>query len=200
MTTMMSIRRASSPVSATREKLIHIAFEMFGRNGFHGIGLDRIIDEAGVSKQTFYNHFESKDDLILSVLKHRHEVESKIFLDKLTQLGGDDPANKLRVLFDALHAWYDDPTWHGCIFMTAAAEFPMPHDPAHQSALEHMKAMQEHLQYLATMARARDPKMLAEELTLLLEGAVAYRHVTGESKTTDIVKRAAMRLLDEQLE
>jgi hypothetical protein len=117
----------------------------------------------------------------------------------MTKLGGDDPANKLRVLFDALHAWYDDPEWHGCIFVTAAAEFPMPNDPAHQAALEHMRTLQEHLQYLATLAQARDPKALAEELTILLEGAIAYRHMTGESRTTDIVKRAATRLLDEQL-
>jgi AcrR family transcriptional regulator len=53
----------------TRRKLIDTAFELFGRNGFHAIGLDAILDAVGVSKQTFYNHFECKEDLILAVLR-----------------------------------------------------------------------------------------------------------------------------------
>jgi len=185
-------------MQSTREKLIQVAFEAFGRNGFHGVGLDRIIDEAGVSKQTFYNHFESKDELILAVLEHRHAVEKDEFNKSLARLAGDDARDKLLAMFDALHHWYEQPNWHGCIFITAAAEFPMQNDPAHQVALVHLREMQEYIQYLATLAQARDPKALAEELIVLIEGAVGFRHVTGDKRTTEIAKRAAKRLFDEQ--
>jgi AcrR family transcriptional regulator len=186
-------------MSATRAKLVQVAFEMFGRNGFHGVGLDRIIDEAGVSKQTFYNHFESKDDLVLAVLTHRHETESKVLTDHMVSIGGDTPRGRLYAIFDALEAWMNEPDWLGCIFMTAAAEFPLQTDPAHQSAAAHTKASQEHIQYLATLARARDPEMLACQLSILIAGTIAYRHTTGRAECVAMVKRIAHGLLDEQL-
>lgn len=186
-------------MSGTRAKLVQVAFEMFGRNGFHGVGLDRIIDEAGVSKQTFYNHFESKDDLVLAVLDHRHEIESKVFVEQMCSIGGQTPRGKLYALFDALDAWMNEPDWLGCIFMTAAAEFPLQTDPAHQSAAAHTRASQEHLQYLATLARAKDPELLARQLSILIAGTIAYRHTTGSAACVDLAKRIANDLLDDQL-
>lgn len=186
-------------MSATRAKLIQVAFEQFGRNGFHGVGIDRIIDEAGVSKQTFYNHFECKDDLVLAVLAHRHETESKVFGDLVKSHGGASPRGQLYALFDALDAWMNQPDWRGCIFMTAAAEFPLQTDPAHQAAAEHNRALQEHLQYLATLAQASDPARLAEELAVLIDGAISYRHATGRQEVIDTVRGIAKMLLDRAL-
>lgn len=75
-------------MSSTRQRLIDTAFELFGRSDFHAVGLDRILEEVGVSKQTFYNHFESKDDLILAVLDHRHQTQDKYWSDLLQQIAG----------------------------------------------------------------------------------------------------------------
>jgi AcrR family transcriptional regulator len=186
-------------MSTTRARLVQMAFEMFGRNGFHGVGLDRIIKEAGVSKQTFYNHFESKDDLVLAVLTHRHEAESKVLGDLMLSLGGDTPRGRLYAILDALDAWMNEPDWRGCIFMTAAAEFPMHTDPAHQSAAAHSKASQEAIQYLATLARARDPELLARQFAILIAGTIACRHTTGDERCAETAKCVAHKLLDEQL-
>jgi AcrR family transcriptional regulator len=186
-------------MSATRAKLVQVAFEMFGRNGFHGVGLDRIIEEAGVSKQTFYNHFESKDDLVLAVLDHRHETESKLLGDHMRSIGGETPRGRLYAIFDALETWMNQPDWLGCIFMTAAAEFPLQTDPAHQSAAAHTKASQEHIQYLATLARAREPEKLACQLAILIDGTIAYRHTTGRFECVALARQMAHDLLDDQL-
>ena len=183
-------------MSATRAKLIQVAFEQFGRRGFHGVGLDRIIDDAGVSKQTFYNHFECKDDLVLAVLAHRHETESKVFGDLITSHGGRSARGQLYALFDALDAWMSQPDWRGCIFMTAAAEFPLQSDPAHQAAAEHNRLLQEHLQSLATLARASDPEGLALELAVLISGAIAYRHATGRQEVVHAARTISKMLLD----
>ena len=83
-------------MTATKDKLVNTAFELFGRGGFHGVGLDRIIDVAGVSKQTFYNHFESKDDLVLAVLEHRHEVQGDMLQRWMTEIGGESPRAGVR--------------------------------------------------------------------------------------------------------
>ena len=110
--------------TSTRERLVKTAHGLFYRDGFHTVGLDRILDEVGVTKTTFYNHFESKDDLILAVLEQRHEVESLTVGGLFEKLGGDNPRAKLYAIFDVFDAWFHLPNFRGCIFMTAAAEFP----------------------------------------------------------------------------
>src|SRR5687767_9731316 len=184
---------------STRQKLIETAFELFGRGGFHHVGLDQIIDTAGCSKQTFYNHFPSKDDLVVAVLEFRHQVEEAMFAKLMIEHGGDSPREKLYGLFDALAAWFSAPDWKGCIFVTAAAEFPNEHDPAHQMAKKHMLTMQESLQYLATLAGAKNPQQLSQQLVVLVEGAVAYRHMTNDPSTIMIAKMLAKPLLDAEL-
>lgn len=184
-------------MSTTRQRLIDTAFELFGRSGFHAVGLDRILDEVGVSKQTFYNHFESKDDLILAVLKHRHEVQVEMVDNLLTQMAGHDPRARLEAIFDVLEAWMNDPDWRGCIFMSAASEFPVRTEPAHQMAAEHTRVLLENLQYMATLAGAKDPRALAEQLNILIDGAITYRHVTGDHRAIEIAKKLAQPLFAE---
>jgi AcrR family transcriptional regulator len=184
---------------STKQKLIETAFELFARGGFHGVGLDQIIDTAGVSKQTFYNHFESKDDLVIAVLEFRHAVEHAMFAKLMLEHGGESPREKLYGLFDAIASWYSQPDWKSCIFVTAAAEFPNEHDPAHQLAKKHMVTMQESLQYLATLAGAKDPEGLARKLTVLVEGSVSYRHVLNDPSTIEVAKSIAIPLLDAEL-
>ena len=183
----------------TRQHLIDAAYELFGREGFHTVGLDRILADAGVSKQTFYNHFQSKDDLILSVLDQRHHAETRTIGELFAKLGGDDPRDRLYALFDVFEAWFNLPTFRGCIFLTAAAEFPIPHDPAHRAAADHARAFVDHLRQLAADAGADEPAALAEQLAVLVEGIVAYRHVTGDHRTVDIARQTGKLLLDHHL-
>src|SRR5687768_13502990 len=48
-----------------RDRLIAAGLELFCRQGFQAVGLDNVIERAGVTKTTFYKHFEAKDDLVL---------------------------------------------------------------------------------------------------------------------------------------
>ncbi|HEV7302156.1 MAG TPA: TetR/AcrR family transcriptional regulator [Tepidisphaeraceae bacterium] len=185
---------------STKQTLIEAAYELFGRHGFHMIGLDRIIADAGVSKQTFYNHFASKDELILAVLAARHEAESKKFAQLFKQVAGPDPKAQLYALFDVLEVWFNEPEFRGCIFLTAAAEFPSHHDPVHIAANDHEQSVMENLQYLATLAGASHPRVLAEQLLLLLNGAIVYRHISGGKEAARIAKQTATPLLDRYFE
>src|SRR5215467_4028329 len=106
-------------MSQTREKLLQVAMELFARNGFHAIGIDAIIDGAGVSKQTFYNHFESKDDLVLATLELRRQTETKFFAGLFEELAGSDPRAQLYAHIDVIQAWFRRPEWRGCICIRA---------------------------------------------------------------------------------
>src|SRR5437764_14667573 len=144
-------------MSQTREKLVEVAMELFARHGFHAVGLGAIIDGAAVSKQTFYNHFECKDDLVLATLQRRRERETKLFAELFDDLAGGDPRAQLYANIDVIAAWFRQPGWSGCICIRAAAEFPSPTEPAHQFVAAWFEEPRQHQQYLATLAVARDP-------------------------------------------
>ena len=183
----------------TRQRLIDAGFELFSHHGFHAVGLDSILREVGVSKQTFYNHFESRDELVLQVLRFRDVWEMGVWRERLRRLAGEGPRERLYALFDVLDAYFNAPEFRGCIFITAAAEFVSPSDPAHQAAAAHVHALQQFIFDLAEAAGADDPQALAEQLTLLIQGAIVLRHVTCNDRAADIARQNAESLLDRHL-
>lgn len=183
----------------TRQRLVDKAFELFSLNGFHAVGLDRIIQEVGVTKTTFYNHFECKDDLILEVIHARDELEMSLLREKLREHGGRTARGQLEALFDVLDEWFNAEEFRGCIFITAAAEFTSPTDPAHQASAEHKQAVCEFLCDLAINAGAEAPEELAEQLSLLMEGAITVRHVSGNLQAARLAQRTAELVLEKHL-
>src|SRR3569623_1727769 len=117
-----------------RERLIAVAVELFYRNGFTAVGIDQIIDKAGVTKTTFYKHFEGKDDLMVAAVHRRDEWESQAWAKAVRSRVGDDPAAQFVGMIDVLDHWCNAPDFQGCMFINAAGEFPNPHDPVHQAA------------------------------------------------------------------
>jgi hypothetical protein len=70
-------------------------------------------------------------------------------------------------------------------------EFPLPHEPAHVAAAQSKRAVEDIVHELAVAAGARDPRELAKELCLIMEGAYVTRHVTGDKQTVDIARKLA---------
>lgn len=52
-----------------RISIIDVAKHLFARKGFHGVSIDEIVREVGVSPAILYRHFESKDRLYQAVLQ-----------------------------------------------------------------------------------------------------------------------------------
>lgn len=172
----------------TRERIIVAAHDLFYEGGFHAIGLDRIIGDVGVTKTTFYNHFESKDDLVVAVLEWHDRWWRDTFLGMLRRLGGDTAIGQLRAIPDALDEMFRD-RFTGCIFVNASVEFPAPTDPAHQAAAGHKASMMDTIRQICGYANADDPRALAEELAMIMEGAYVTRHVSQNPHTVDIARR-----------
>ena len=57
------------PGPSKRQQLINTAIELFSKNGFHGTGIDTIVEHSGVTKRTLYSHFRSKEELVLAALR-----------------------------------------------------------------------------------------------------------------------------------
>ncbi len=184
---------------STRERLIEVADDLFYRDGFHAVGLDRLLDDVGVTKTTFYNHFESKDALILAVLNERDRWWRDEFMAMLRKHGGDEPRGQLEAIVDVLETLFTSNRFNGCIFVNVSAEFPIPHDPVHVAASEHKGLMELILRDLALRAGATDAVALAEQLAMLMEGAFVTHQVTRNPRASEIAGRTANMLIERYL-
>lgn len=180
-----------------RERLIAVAVDLFYRNGFVAIGIDRVIEAAGVTKTTFYKHFESKDDLMLAAVKRRDEWESQAWERAVRKLAGDDPARQLLAVVDVWDLWFNDPDFYGCMFLNAATEFPNPHDPIHQVAAAYQQRARDHWRDLAKSAGAdaAGAETFADCFAALIQGALILRQSQGRNDAARAVRPAVEQLI-----
>jgi len=182
-----------------RDRLLDTAIDLFYANGFHAVGLDAILDETGVTKTTFYKYYESKDDLILEALRKRDAWELEAWQRAVEKIAGDDPRMKLLALFDVMDLWFNDPSFGGCLFLNAAAEYPDPRDPIHQAAAEHKKNCRNDYRDLARQAGVKDSEHFADIYTTIVEGTLVLRHVHHRNDAARIARPVIEKLLEESL-
>jgi AcrR family transcriptional regulator len=185
------------PPKTGRGRLVAAAVELFYRRGFNAVGVDQVIAAAGVTKTTFYKHFDGKDDLMVAAVKRRDVWESQAWGRAVYERAGDDPLRQLRSMIDVLDHWFNAPDFGGCMFINAAAEFPNPHDPVHQAAASHKRAVRDQFRDTARMAGAKGiaAEQFADCYTALIEGALILRHVHGRNDAARAVRPAIEQLI-----
>ena len=75
--------------SPARQRLLETASRIFYTEGIHGVGVDRVIGEAEVTRATFYRPFPSKEALVLAYLQREDEGIRGIFESAAETI--DDP-------------------------------------------------------------------------------------------------------------
>jgi hypothetical protein len=103
--------------------------------------------------------------------------------------GGVTAVGQLRALFDLVEQIIESDDFHGCIFVNATMEFPLPHDPAHVEAVKAKQSFENVICEIAERGAAADPRAAARELCLIIEGAYVTRHITGDRSTIDVARR-----------
>jgi AcrR family transcriptional regulator len=179
------------PRTLTRQRLVDAAVERFYRNGFRNVGIDQILRDVGISKTAFYKHFESKEDVMLAALEAHNSRVQDVFRRLMLEFGGPTPIDQLRALADVVKQIMETEGFQGCIFVNAAIEFPLAHEPAHIAAAQSKQAIEDIVCEVATKAEALHPRMLAKELCLIMEGAYVTRQVSGDQQTVEIARRLA---------
>lgn len=182
---------ASPAPIPTRQRLIEAAGRRFYRDGFRMVGLDQILAEVGISKTAFYKHFESKDELVLAALAEHDREMQETFRQMIRERGGPTPRGQLAVVMDVVEHFLEAEGFQGCIFVNVAMEFPLAHEPAHVAAARSKRAVEDIMHELAVEAGASEPRMLAKELCLIMEGAYVTRQVSGDKHTVDVARKLA---------
>lgn len=190
---------ASSPRRVPpHERIIEVARDLFCRNGIHATGIDRILTEAGASKMTLYGRFGSKEALVREVLAREGADWRETFF-ALVEAAGPDPADQLRATVPALRSWFEGARFYGCPFMNAAAEHSKGSGGG-EPWLREMTARHhaEIIAFLAGLAQAAghaEPRMLARQVLLLLDGAIAALMVSGDESVLDVAARNLQAVL-----
>ena len=184
------------PPKTTREKLLYRAMDLFFTYGFHAVGIDRIIADVGVTKTTFYNHFQSKDDLIIETIRLSDQWESEVFYRRLLERSGGDPRAMILGYFEVLDEYFNHEDFKGCQFLNACAEFPSTNDPIHQEAAKHYVNGEKMIRDAAERLGVEDPDDLARQITMLIEGVLTRRLVTSDNDAAIMARDIAEMLLE----
>jgi AcrR family transcriptional regulator len=181
------------PKRSPVERIIETASELFYRNGIRTMGVDTIVEQAGVAKMTLYKHFGGKDELIAAYLRARDE-RWRVSLEEVTDRF-EEPAERLLAVFEAYGQWLVSDGLRGCGFVNAAAELADPNHPAFAVAQQHKSGIGGHLATLAAEAGVKEPEELADQLLILLEGAAVMAMIRRSAEPLDTARSVAVRLV-----
>lgn len=191
---MSSDWKACMSRPAKRDDLIEAAIRLFNRHGYHATGVDRLIEETGIAKTTLYRHFASKEELIVAALARVDEI-ARDELRAFVEAASDDPRERILATFGQLAIWLEEAEFKGCPFVAAAAEYGGATDPVFQQVRLHKRLNLAYFEELVRAARIPEPRMIARQLVMLHEGAVAFAQVLGTEGVAAEARKAAERLI-----
>lgn len=187
----------SSPSVSRADKRAHLvatALRLFAAGGYHAVGIDTVLAEAGVAKKTLYAHFPSKNALIAEVLRERDRRFCASLADFVDRQSA--PLDRLAAVFAWHRQWFEEPGFAGCMFLNVAAEFHGEVAELQLLAREHKQAVEAYLAgLLAPLVGAGAAPALATDFTLLLDGAIGVALVSGDAGAAERAWNMARRLL-----
>ena len=181
--------------ASVRRLLLDAAIRLFCRNGIGVTGIDAIVAEAGLARMTLYNHFCSKDGLVAAALEHEGAAWRAWFFAGLAQMDRG-PRQRLLGVFDLLAEWFERDDYFGCALMNAVLEARNQDPVLLAITVAHKKPVLEQLQALAAAAGARHPESLAQQIDLLMNGAIVKAVFSREAHPAMEAKRVAEALLE----
>ncbi|WP_285586215.1 TetR/AcrR family transcriptional regulator [Actinomycetospora sp. NBRC 106378] len=187
-----------TPAPGTRERILGTASRLFYAHGVRGVGMNRIITEAGTGKNLLYVHFPTKDDLVAAYLGRTREWRAESARRALAA-AGEGPREQLVAIVAEVARIADRSDFRGCAFRNYLAEFPDDEAPAPAAvAREHLAESRATIERLAGELGVDDPAGLAEQLWLLVDGLyvqATYRDRDERRRGADAAVALARRLV-----
>ncbi len=181
----------TSPARRAEMRIRDAAENLFRREGIHATGVERIAEEAQVSKRTLYRHFPSKNHLVEQYLRRINDTGG-IRNEQALDTAGGTARNRLLAIFDGQPV----DRFRGCPFhnaaVEAAGEMPGVHDIVHEHKLQFIARLTD----AAAEAGATDPYQLGHQLAVLFEGALALATSLNDTAAMIHARSAAEILID----
>lgn len=172
--------------SEARQRIITTALDLFYRQGYLATGINQVIAEAGVSKNTFYYYFPSKEDLCVAYLQERHIIWMGWLHEKVNEY--TTPYERLLSVFEFLESWLRTCNFRGCAFLNIASEVPDINHRLRQEVIAHKDELRQVLTALLHDLKNSAPEFsglevvfLADALYLLFEGLISACQNYGDA-------------------
>ncbi len=177
-----------------KEKILETATQLFNSRGINNVGIDEIIKRSGVAKMSLYNHFKSKDELIIAFLE-RISGRWILWVKKRVLKLASRPEQRLLVFFDVLEEWFKTPDFRGCPFINTTAEISDIKHPAYKKALSIKEGLLNYIRELADADGLSGSKNISSQILLLVDGAIVRSAMTRNSESAKIAKQACAILI-----
>ncbi|WP_433618544.1 TetR/AcrR family transcriptional regulator [Paenibacillus cellulositrophicus] len=184
---------------SAKERILKVASDLFYSEGVRAVGIDRIIEESGVAKASFYRNFPTKDHLVVAYLELHSKTRMEAY-EEIKRQFSDSPKEQLYALLEELVERMKSSKFRGCPFMNAIVEFPDEDHPGHQAAMTHRSTLWKNVEDIARQAGARDPVQLTYQLQLLKEGAMMSAYMDKGYYHADYFLNACQVLIDRQFD
>jgi AcrR family transcriptional regulator len=171
--------------SQARRRILEAAYELFSTRGIRSVGIEEVIDQAGVAKATLYRHFRTKDDLVLAFLDQREQAWTREFVEAEARRRGATPEERLLAIFDVFDEWFRQETFEACSFINVLLELGADH-PAGKACIAHLDNIRTVVRELAEEAGLRKPRSFARSWHILMKGSI----ISAAEGDVDAAKRA----------
>lgn len=164
---------------SSRQKLLNAASEILRTESFSRLSIDNIAERAGLSRRTFFLHFESKDKLLKDVLQQLRPASIKKREDWSRSLPANLSAGqRITAFFEALITEIESPDWRGSLFIRLSSEFAeLRGHPVHKVVAEANHDLADWFEGELRRGGYAAPPLMAEELMLLFSGLLVRQLV-----------------------
>jgi AcrR family transcriptional regulator len=180
--------------SPAYERIVDAAYELFCRRGIRGVGIDEVIERAGIAKATLYRHFRSKNDLVLAFLERRERLWTRQFLEAEARSRGTTPEEHLLAIFDVYDEWFHKEDFEACSFVNVLLEMG-PSSPVGRAAVQHLRNIRALVRDLAEEAGVRDTEAFVRAWYILMKGSIVLA-AEGDPDAARPAKEMARALVD----
>ncbi|GAA5035971.1 TetR/AcrR family transcriptional regulator [Microbacterium fluvii] len=177
---------------SARQRLLNAATDLFYREGIHSVGVDRVIEQAGVTRATMYKQFAGKEGLVLAYLQGEDARLRELFAAAGAQ--SDDPAVLVDLVIEGIVDDIRTRHTRGCPFINAAAEYP-DEGPVRELIADHREWFRSTLEQLASAAGLTGARDVAASLVLLRDAALVGGYLDGSDRTADAFRRTAREVV-----
>jgi AcrR family transcriptional regulator len=184
---------SSTKTASASERLLAAAGDLFYAEGVHSVGIDRVIERAGVAKASLYNTFGSKESLVAAYLHQRHE-RTRARVDAALATA-TTPRERILAVFDAQARQMAEPGFRGCAFVAASVESP-PDGAVGEASHEYRAWLRALFAEPARELGVADPDELARRLHLLYDGASIAGWMDRDTDGAPEARGAAEALID----
>jgi AcrR family transcriptional regulator len=179
---------------SARERLLAAATELFYAEGVHTVGIDRVIERAGVAKASLYSTFGSKDELVRAYLEGRVELRRKRVAERLER--GSDPRERILTMFDGLAESAAQPGYRGCAFVKASSEGPRGETKVDQVTADSRAWLRELFVDLAQQVGSSEPERTGQQLFVLYDGAMIGAAMDHDPAAVGLARGMAEMVID----